>query len=158
MGPTRSGGWPSGRGKSSGEEDASTGYLEAAARYVEAMYAGGKAGLEPAHDALVELALSLGGDIRICPCQTIVPIYRNHVIAQIKPSTRVRIDFGLALGDARPTKRLLDTGGFAKKDRITHRVEITAPRDIDDQVRQWLRLAYDRDREPARGRPAAKLR
>ena len=78
-------------------------------------------------------------------CQTIVPIYRNHVIAQVKPATRTRIDFGFALGDTKANGRLIDTGGFAKKDRITHRIPITAPEDIDAEVRKWLKVAYDRD-------------
>jgi Domain of unknown function (DUF5655) len=74
------------------------------------------------------------------------PLYRNHVVAQIKPSTNTRIDFGLALGDTKKTpKALIDTGGFAKKDRITHRFEITALDDIDADVKRWLKTAYDRD-------------
>jgi hypothetical protein len=120
-------------------------YLKAAPGYVEAMYAGGKAGLRPLHDRLVELGRLLGSDVKVCPCQTIVPLYRNHVFAQIKPATRTRIDFGLALGDTKATGRLLDTGGFAKKDRITHRIPITKPADIDAEVKKWLKVAYDRD-------------
>ena len=120
-------------------------YLKAAPGYVEAMYASGKAGLRPLHDRLVELGRSLGPDVKVCPCRTIVPLYRNHVFAQIKPSTRTRIDFGLALGDTKATGRLLDTGGFAKKDRITHRIPITKPADIDAEVKKWLKAAYDRD-------------
>jgi hypothetical protein len=120
-------------------------YLKAAPGYVEAMYAGGKAGLRPLHDRLVALGRSLGPDVKVCPCQTIVPLYRNHVFAQIKPATRTRIDFGLALGDTKATGRLIDTGGFAKKDRITHRIPVTKPADIDAEVRKWLKVAYDRD-------------
>jgi hypothetical protein len=41
--------------------------------------------------------------------------------------------------------RLIDTGGFAKKDRITHCIPISAPADIDAVVRKWLKVAYDRD-------------
>jgi uncharacterized protein DUF5655 len=52
-----------------------------------------------------------------------VPFYRHHVFAQIEPSTRTRIDLGMALKDTKTPKRLIDTGGFAKKDRITHRFE-----------------------------------
>jgi hypothetical protein len=90
--------------------------------------------------------LSVGKDVKACPCQTIVPLYRNHVFAQIKPTTQTRIDFGLALGDTKKTpKRLIDTGGFAKKDRITHRFEIASVKDIDDEVKHWLKVAYDRD-------------
>src|ERR1035441_579174 len=74
-----------------------------------------KAGLRPIYDALLAAGLKLGKDVRVCPCQTFVPLYRNHVFAQIKPATRTRIDFGLALKDTKTPKRLIDTGGFAKK-------------------------------------------
>lgn len=120
-------------------------YLKAAAGYVEAMYAGPKAELRPLHDALIALGLSQGDDVKICPCQTIVPLYRNHVFAQIKPATRTRIDFGLALkgAKAKPPKRLQDTGGLAKGDRITHCFAITTPEDIDEEVKRWLKIAYE---------------
>ena len=85
------------------------------------------------------------GAAKACPCSTIVPLYRNHVFAQIKPTTQTRIDMGFALGDLKATGRLIDTGGFAKKDRITHRIPITSAADIDDEVKHWLRVAYDRD-------------
>lgn len=120
-------------------------YLENAAQWVEELYAGPKQPLRPMHNALITMAQQLGEDIRISPCQTMVPIYRKHVIAQIKPATRARIDFGLALGDTPATGKLIDTGGFAKKDRITHRIAITTMEDIDDEVRDWLHKAYDRD-------------
>src|SRR5215813_8545100 len=103
------------------------------------MFAGSKAGLLPVYDALLKLGLSIGKDVKACPCQTIVPLYRKHVIAQIKPTTKTRIDFGLALGDTKAPRRLIDTGGFAKKDRITHRFEITKLSDIDAEVRKWLK-------------------
>jgi hypothetical protein len=66
--------------------------------------------------------------LQLGPCQTIVPLHRNHVFAQIKPSARTRIDFGFALQDTKATGRLIDTGGYAKKGRITHRIPITSAR------------------------------
>lgn len=122
-------------------------YLKAAVGYVETMYGNSKSGLRPLHDALVKLGLALGKDVKICPCQTIVPLYRNHVFAQIKPVTRTRIDFGLALRNSKkkPPKRIIDTGGIAKGDRITHRFPLAAPDDIDDEVKQWLKIAYELD-------------
>jgi hypothetical protein len=42
-------------------------------------------------------------------------------------------------------KRLIDTGGLAKKDRITHRIELTSAGQIDGEVRKWLQLAYTLD-------------
>ena len=121
-------------------------YLAIAPTYVDEMFAGPKAALRPLADALMRLARDVADDIRFCPCKTIIPFYREHVIAEIKPAARTRIDFGLALGPDQPfTARLKDTGGLEKKNRITHKVEITKPTDIDAGVRKWLAAAYDRD-------------
>jgi hypothetical protein len=120
-------------------------YLEAAAGYVEAMFAGGKAGLRPLYDRLLRLALGVGPDVKACPCKTIVPLYRNHVFAQLKPTTRTRLDLGLALKGVEAPERLIDTGGAAKGDRLTHRIPIQCEADIDDEVQCWLRAAYERD-------------
>jgi len=130
------------RGWNDGDADT---YLESAERYVEEMFSGGKAKLRPLYDALLKLGLNIGKEAKASPCQTIVPLYRNHVFAQIKPTTQTRIDLGFALGDMKPTGRLIDTGGFAKKDRITHRIPISSKDDIDDEVKHWLKVAYDRD-------------
>ncbi|MCE9525500.1 MAG: DUF5655 domain-containing protein [Planctomycetales bacterium] len=120
-------------------------YLAAAVKYVEEMYAGAKSGLKPLHDRLLEIARVMGRDVRVCPCKTIVPIYRRHVIAQIFPAGRTRIDFGLALRDTPASGRLIETGGWEKKDRITHRIPITSLAEIDSEVERWLRFAYELD-------------
>jgi hypothetical protein len=132
-------------GKDDLEESDPKVYVARAGDYVDAMFSGSKAALRPLYDRLYELARSIGSDIKISPGKTIVPVYRKHVIAQIKPSTHTRIDFGLALKDTPATGRLIDTGGFAKKDRITHRIEITSLDDIDAFVEKWLRRAYEMD-------------
>jgi len=131
-----------GKGTEISDPDA---YLEAAEGYVEAMFSGGKADLRPIYNVLLKIGLKVGKDVKACPCQTIVPLYRNHVFAQIKPTTQTRIDLGFALGEMKPKGRLIDTGGFAKKDRITHRIPITSLEDIDDEVKRWLKVAYERD-------------
>ena len=131
-----------GKGEESSDSEL---YIAKAESDVEKMFSGGKAKLRPLYDALLKLGLKTGKDAKACPCTTIVPLYRNHVFAQIKPTTQTRIDMGFALGDMKPTGRLIDTGGFAKKDRITHRIPITSKDDIDDEVKHWLKVAYDRD-------------
>ena len=131
-----------GKGAESGDPDL---YLESAERDVEKMFSGGKAHLRPLYDKLLKLGLKTGKEAKACPCATIVPLYRKHVFAQIKPTTQTRIDMGFALADMKPSGRLIDTGGFAKKDRITHRIPITSLADIDDEVKHWLKVAYDRD-------------
>jgi len=143
---TNSAWWMAERSVGKGDElgDSDT-YLKAAEKYVEEMFAGKKEPLRPIYHALLKLGLGVGKEAKACPCQTIVPLYRNHVFAQIKPTTQTRIDFGLALGNMKTPKRLIDTGGFARKDRITHRFEITSLKGIDDEVKRWLKVAYDRD-------------
>ena len=74
-----------------------------------------------------------------------VPLYRNHVFAQIKPATNTRIDLGFALGNMKTRKRLIDTGGYEKKDRITRRIEVKSKADIDDELKKWLKTAYEMD-------------
>ncbi len=128
-----------------GAEDTPEGYLKQAEVYVNEMFAGKSAGLKPIFDALLTLGLGIGKDVKACPCKTIVPLYRHHVFAQIKPATLKRIDMGFALKDTKAKGRLIDTGGFAKKDRITHRIPITAVAEIDDEVKHWLKIAYDLD-------------
>jgi hypothetical protein len=132
-------------GKGDLEEGDPKVYVARAVEYVDALFSGSKAPLRPLYDRLYELARSIGSDVKISPAKTIVSIYRNHVIAQIKPTTRTRIDFGLALKDTPAKGRLIDTGGHAKKDRITHRIEITSVDDVDDFVEKWLRRAYEMD-------------
>jgi hypothetical protein len=143
---TNSAGWIAERAEGKGAEtDDPNKYLEAAEGYVDTMFAGGKASLRPIYEQLLKLGLSIGKEAKACPCQTIVPLYRNHVFAQIKPTTQTRIDMGFALGDMKPKGKLIDTGGFGKKDRITHRIPITSLKDIDEEVKHWLKVAYDRD-------------
>lgn len=144
--PTNSAIWIAGRaeGKEAMSADPQT-YLRTAEQWVEEMFRGPNAALRPIYDELVALGRGLGKDVKISPCRTIVPLYRKHVFAQIKPATKTRIDLGFSLGNRKAMGKLIDTGGFAKKDRITHRIPISSLDEIDGEVKRWLRLAYDED-------------
>ncbi|MGH7179354.1 MAG: DUF5655 domain-containing protein [Tepidisphaeraceae bacterium] len=120
-------------------------YLALAEKYVQDMFAAPRTGLRPVFEKLLKLGLRIGMDAKACPCKTMVPLYRNFVFAQIKPASNSRIDLGFALKDMKPTGRLIDTGGFKKKDRITHRIPISTPAEIDAEVKRWLKVAYDMD-------------
>jgi Domain of unknown function (DUF5655)/Domain of unknown function (DUF4287) len=143
---TNNAAWIAGRleGKNT-EEDSPEAYLKQAGEWVDAQYAGPRAALRPLYEQLLKLGFSIGKDVKACPCKTMVPFYRNHVFAQIKPSTNTRIDFGLALGNTKAPKRLINTGGYEKKDRITHRIEVKSKADIDDELKRWLQKAYEMD-------------
>jgi hypothetical protein len=150
-------GWLAEQTLGNGGDGSPEAYLKSADEYVAQMFSGSKAALRPVYDALLKLGRSVDGDVKVCPCQTMVPFYRNHVFAQVKPATRTRIDLGLALRDTRVPGRLIDTGGFEKKDRITHRIEISSVGEIDDEVKRWLKKAYEMDEAPRKGDPAVKF-
>jgi Domain of unknown function (DUF5655)/Domain of unknown function (DUF4287) len=129
------------------EEDSPEAYLRMAVVYAEQQYAGAKEKLRPIFEELLELGKSMGADVKACPCKTMVPLYCEHVFAQIKPTTNTRIDLGFALTHykGKLPKRIIDTGGLAKKDRITHRIELKSIGEIDAEVKKWLRTAYELD-------------
>jgi hypothetical protein len=139
--------WIAERAEGKGWGETPEAYLKAAVGYVEGQYAGPKEKLRPIYDELLKAAKSLGDDVKACPCATIVPLYRNHVFAQIKPTTNTRIDLGFALTHykGKLPNRLVNTGGLAKKDRITHRIEITDVKQIDAETKKWLKTAYELD-------------
>ncbi|MEP6754623.1 MAG: DUF5655 domain-containing protein [Chthonomonadales bacterium] len=111
---------------------------------VEALFAGKKAELRPIYEAILEFGKSLGEDVMVCPCQSMVPFYCRNVFATVKPTTLTRVDLGLCLRGEPFSNLLIDTGGTEKKDRITHRIALTCVDDFDDSVKLWFRLAYVR--------------
>lgn len=143
---TNSASWIAERAEGKGtEEETPEAYLKAAEKWVEEMFSGARTTLRPLYHQLLKLVFSLGKDVKASPGKTIVPLYRNHVFAQIKPATNTRIDLGLALRNMKTPKRLIDTSGYAKKDRITRRIEVKSKADIDDELKRWLKKAYEMD-------------
>jgi hypothetical protein len=129
------------------EEESPEEYLKAAVNFVEEQYAEPKEKLRPIYDELLKMGKAMGADVKACPCKTMVPLYREHVFAQIKPTTNTRIDMGFALAKykGKLPKRVIDTGGLAKKDRITHRIELKSVQEIDDELKKWMKTAYELD-------------
>lgn len=121
-------------------------YLRAANEYVAAMYAGAKAHLFPIFERLVDAGRSLGSDVRVCPCKTMVPLYRTRVFAEIKPTTRSRVDLSLALGEVPESGVLkLNVQRVKQGDRLTHVVALESPKDVTAEVKKWLKAAYRKD-------------
>jgi hypothetical protein len=107
-----------------------------------AQYAGAKAELRPVYDAVIEAVRALGDDVEVAPRRTYVTLARGRQFGVVQASTRARVDLGLRLDDPPAAGRLAAAGSFGSGS-ITHRVALTAPEDVDDEVRAWLRAAYD---------------
>ena len=88
--------------------------------------------------------------------RTYVSFDRSRQFALVQASTRTLVDLGVrlralqrsegfpdgTLDDATATDRLVAAGSFGSGN-ITHRVGLTAPGEVDAEVRGWLRAAYD---------------
>ncbi|HEY6296404.1 MAG TPA: DUF5655 domain-containing protein [Streptosporangiaceae bacterium] len=113
-----------------------------AADPVSALYTGKKASLRPLHDALMSAIVAFGDDIELAPKKGYLSLRRRKQFAMIQPSAAGRLDIGLILGDVPPAARLESAAGFNAL--FTHRVRLSNPADIDEQLISWLRQAYDR--------------
>ncbi len=101
----------------------------------------GKENLMPIYEALLSTVKAFGSDVVVTPKKTTVSIIRKKQFALIKPATKSRIDLGLKLKGYAETTRLGNSGPFGSM--CTHRVQITAATEIDDELRQWLHNAYE---------------
>jgi hypothetical protein len=108
---------------------------------VDALYAGEHAALRPLHESVVDAVLALGDDVVVTACKTMVPVYRTHVFAELRPVDGA-VEVHLALGDATARGRLERAGGRMPGERLTHRVRVRTAKDVDRELRGWLAAAY----------------
>jgi len=107
---------------------------------VAAQYAGKKEGLRPIYDALSAAIAKLGKDVEVAPKKAYVSLRRNKQFALIQPSTATRVDVGINLKGAEPTERLEASGSF--NGMVSHRVRVTEPKQVDAELKRWLKQAY----------------
>lgn len=108
---------------------------------VDAQFAGSKAALRPMYEAVLMAARKLGSDMEVSPKKAYVSLRRAKQFAIVQPSTSTRLDVGLVLRDEPPGKRLEASGSFNAM--MTHRVRLEKASDIDEELRGWLRQAYE---------------
>ena len=108
---------------------------------VDAQYAGPKASLRPIYDAIIEAVSGFGGDVEVAPKKAYVSLRRSKQFALVQPSTKTRIDVGINLKDEQATSRLEVSGSFNAM--VSHRVRIADKRDVNAELKRWLKKAYD---------------
>jgi hypothetical protein len=109
---------------------------------VDALYAGPKAALRPVHEKVVDAALACGADVIATSCKTMVPLYRKHVFAELKP-VNDSVEVGLSLGDVASTGRLAAVKGRDPGARLSHVVLLKSESDVDAEFKGWLAKAYE---------------
>ncbi len=108
---------------------------------VDAQYAGAKADLKPIYDAVLAAVHEFGADVELAPKKSYVSLRRSKQFAIVKAATKTRVDLGLNLKGVEPEGRL--EGGKVFSGMCTHKVAITDVRQVDADVINWLRQAYE---------------
>jgi hypothetical protein len=108
---------------------------------VESQYAGAKAALRPIYEGLVALVRQFGSDVELAPKKGYVSLRRSKQFALIQPSTATRVDVGINLKGQAPTARLEASGSFNAM--VSHRVRVSSVAEVDAELADWLRQAYD---------------
>ncbi|AXT20498.1 DUF4287 domain-containing protein [Flavobacteriaceae bacterium AU392] len=102
----------------------------------------GKESLLPIYEKLIAVIQAFGDDVTITPKKGSVSIIRKKQFTLIKPATKTRIDLGLKLKDKATTTRLENSGPFGTM--CTHRVKIETVEDINDELVNWMKEAYEK--------------
>ena len=102
----------------------------------------GKESLKPVYDKLISIIEDFGADIVVSPKKGSVSLIRKKQFALIKPATKTRIDLGLKLKGIEIQGRLEGSGPFGAM--CTHRIQLKNITDIDNEIIQWLSVAYEK--------------
>ena len=102
----------------------------------------GKEHLTPIYEKLISIIDTFGKDITKTPKKDSVSIIRKKQFVVIKPATKSRIDLGLKLKGKPTTERLGNSGPFGAM--CTHRVQLTSVEEVDAELTNWLKEAYDK--------------
>ena len=108
---------------------------------VALQYAAGKTGLRPIYDALTAAVAAFGEDVELAPKKTYVSLRRRKQFGLVQASTKTRVDVGLNLAGVAAGKRLEKSGSFNAM--VSHRVRLSDVRDVDKQLIDWLKEAYN---------------
>ena len=101
----------------------------------------GKENLLPIYEKLIAGVDAFGEDVKVTPKKTEVSLDRKTKFGVIKPATKTRIDLGLKIKGKPTTDRLENSGPF--RTMCTHRVQLTNVNQIDSELLEWLKEAYE---------------
>ncbi len=106
---------------------------------LEEIYSGPKASLRPIHEKLME-SIQGFGEFEIAPKKGYVSLRRKRQFAMLGPATNTRFELGLNIKQLPDDPRLLPqpAGGMCN-----FKVRLTSPEEVDEQVIQWVKQAFD---------------
>ena len=104
-------------------------------------FKGEKAKWRKPYDNLLETFSEFGPDVKVAPTNSYISILRKSKKFAILQVTSDRFDIGIKLKGMKTTGRFEAAGTWNAM--VTHRVQISEPKQIDKEVFAWLKQAYD---------------
>ena len=108
---------------------------------VAKVFSRAKAAWRTDFDALVTKLETFGEDIKLAPTETYVSLLRGDKKIGIVQPSKERLDIGIKLKGVEPTARLEMAGSW--NNMVTHRVRVATSSEVDEELVQWLRQAYE---------------
>jgi len=105
------------------------------------LFSGSKAKWRKPFDELTGRINSFGSDVTTSAGQTYINLLRgSKKFGIVQPTSADRLDIGIKPKGAEATTRFEEAGAW--NSMVTHRVRITQPQQIDAEVIDWLKKAY----------------
>lgn len=102
----------------------------------------GKEQLLPIYEKLIAEIQKLGKDIEIAPKNAYVSVRRKKQFVTLNPVTKTRFEIGINLKGQEATDKLeAITSATAM---CSHKINIAGEKDIDKEVIEWIKVAYEK--------------
>lgn len=99
----------------------------------------GKEHFLPIYEKLLDVIKTFGADIEFSPKMANVSVRRKKQFALLHPITKTRFEIGINLKGQEPDGKLLPSGNAM----CTHKINIASMEELDAEVFDWLRKAYE---------------
>ncbi|MGQ0507921.1 MAG: DUF5655 domain-containing protein [Myxococcaceae bacterium] len=108
-------------------------------------FQGPKAALRPVFDAVSFLVKRVGPGSKTVPLANLIVFARKGIpFAAVKVANPTKLELALALPEMRPVMRWKKSSRFAGVPRLTHRCELNGLTDVDGELVQWVKAAFER--------------
>jgi hypothetical protein len=106
---------------------------------LDEIYSGAKAQQRPIHEKLIMVVQEFG-PFEVIPKKGYVSLRRKRQFAMLGPATNTRFELGLNMKGIEPTERL---NAMPSGSMCNYKVKLTDPAEVDNEIINWIKLAYD---------------
>jgi len=106
---------------------------------LDEIYTGPKANLRPIHEKLMS-AINTFGEFETAPKKGYVSLRRKRQFAMLGPATNTRFELGINIKNLGADERLIEQPAGSM---CNYKVRLTEAEQVDDQVVNWVRQAYE---------------